>query len=75
MTANTYYIMIKSKYEPLVKTLVANGIDLTRDVWSLSYSELGDFSDLAKKYGYKKPLQHSRGFGFYLLLQKVYEKM
>ncbi len=61
-------IMTRSKYEPLVKQLVSEGVDLTKDVWSLSSSELGTFGEYAKKYGYKKPLLHSRGFGFYLLL-------
>ena len=67
--------MLRSKYESLVKTLVAEGVDFSRDVWSLRSDELRDFNEFAKKFGYKKPLQHSRGFGFYLLLQKVYNKM
>lgn len=67
--------MKNSKYEPLVKDLVSKGVDFTRDVWTIHSSELTDFSELAKKYGYRKPLLHSRGFGFYCLLQKVYESM
>ena len=67
--------MVQSKYEPLVKQLVADGMNFGRDVWSLRTDELTKFGELAKKYGYKKPLLHSRGFGFYLLLQKVYNKM
>lgn len=56
--------MINSKYEPLVKSLVSDGVDFSRDVWTLSGSELTDYSELAKKYGYQKPVLHSRGFGF-----------
>ena len=67
--------MVKSKYEPLVKELVAGGTDFTKDVWTLSSSELGTYSDYARMYGYRKPLLHSRGFGFYLLLQKVWKAM
>lgn len=67
--------MVQSKYEPLVKTLVSEGMNFRRDVWQLRSDELTEFGELAKKHGYKKPLQHSRGFGFYLLLQKVYNKM
>lgn len=67
--------MVQSKYEPLVKQLVADGMNFGRDVWSLRTDELTEFGELAKKYGYKKPLLHSIGFGFYLLLQKVYNKM
>lgn len=67
--------MINSKYEPLVKSLVSDGVDFSRDVWTLSGSELTDYSELAKKYGYQKPVLHSRGFGFYQLLQKVHKRM
>ena len=58
-----------------MKQLVSEGMNFGRDVWSLRTDELTEFVELAKKYGYKKPLLHSRGFGFYLLLQKVYNKM
>jgi hypothetical protein len=67
--------MITSKYEPLIKDLISRGVDFSRDVWQLTYSELDMYSELAKKYGYKKPVLHTRGFGFYMLLQKVNEKM
>ncbi len=66
---------LKSKYEPLVKELVANGVDFSRDAMMLSHSELTEYSELAKKYGYKKPLLHSRGFGFYEMLRRVNSKM
>ena len=67
--------MLQSKYEPLVKALISEGVDFSRDVWQLHGSELSTFAEYAKKYGYKKPLLHSRGFGFYCLLQRVYNKM
>lgn len=67
--------MISSKYEPLVKQLAANGVDFSRDVRVLDDSELQGYHNLSKKYGYKKPLLHSRGYGFYQLLQKVYKKL
>ena len=60
---------LKSKYEPLVKELVANGVDFSRDAMMLSHSEL------AKKYGYKKPLLHSRGFGFYEMLAALFKQL
>ena len=67
--------MVTSKYEPLVKMLVADGENFKREAMLLSHSELTKYSELAKKYGYKKPLLHSRGFGFYELLRRVYKKM
>ena len=67
--------MNTNKYKDLVLNLVGSGVDFSRDVWQLSNSELTKYSDLAKSYGYKKPVLHSRGFGFYMLLQKVYNKL
>ena len=66
---------LKSKYELLVKELVANGVDFSRDAMMLNHSELTEYSELAKKYGYKKPLLHGRGFGFYEMLRRVHRKM
>lgn len=67
--------MKATKYDELVKNLVASGTDFTRSVYALSGSELGTFHDLARRYGYRKPLMFSRGFGFYLLLQRVYRRL
>lgn len=67
--------MNTNKYKDLILNLVSSGVDFSRDVWQLSNSELTKYSDLAKSYGYKKPVLHSRGFGFYMLLQKVYNKL
>lgn len=67
--------MNTNKYKDLILNLVGSGVDFSRDVWQLSNSELTKYSDLAKSYGYKKPVLHSRGFGFYMLLQKVYNKL
>ena len=67
--------MNTNKYKNLVVSLVANGVDFSKDVLLLDHSELTKYSDLAREYGYKKPLLHSRGFGFYMLLQKVYNKL
>ena len=64
--------MKKAKYELLVAKLVADGVDFSREAMLLSHSELTMFSELAREYGYKKPLLHSRGFGFYELLRRVY---
>lgn len=64
-----------NKYKDLVLNLVASGETFTREACELSHSELTKYHDLAKSYGYKKPLLHSRGYGFYLLLQRVYNKM
>jgi len=66
---------LKSKYEPLVKELVANGVDFSRDVCWLNHCELTRYSELAKQYGYKKPLLHSRGYSFYQLLQRVQKSL
>ena len=63
------------KYKALVSQLVTNGEDFKRDVCQLSGSELTLFAEYAKAYGYKKPLLHSRGYGFYMLLQNVYNKL
>ena len=67
--------MNTNKYKNLVVSLVASGVDFSKDVWLLDHSELTKYSDLAREYGYKKPLLHSRGFGFYMLLQRVYNKI
>lgn len=67
--------MITSKYEPLVKQLVAEGVDFSRDVWTLRHSELSDYREMAKKYRYCGTALHSRGFSFYILLQNVYRKL
>lgn len=66
--------MKTDKYLHLINTLKNQGVDFSRDVWTLSQSELSEFADIAKKYGYKKPVLHSRGFGFYMLLQKISNK-
>lgn len=63
------------KYKALVLQLVSNGEDFTRDACQLSHSELTQFAEHAKAYGYKKPVLHSRGYGFYMLLQNVYNKL
>lgn len=68
-------IMNISKYKDLVLNLAANGETFTRNACELSHCELTKYSDLAKSYGYKKPVLHSRGFGFYMLLQRVYNKL
>lgn len=67
--------MNTNKYKDLILNLVGSGVDFSRDAWLLSGSELTKYSDLAKSYGYKKPLLNSRGFGFYVLLQKVYDRL
>ncbi len=64
-----------NKYTDLVLKLVADGVDFSRDVMLLNHCELTKYNELAKVYGYKKPVLHSRGFGFYMLLQKIYNKM
>ena len=67
--------MNTQKYKALVLQLVANGENFTREACQLSHSELTQFADYAKAYGYKKPVLHSRGYGFYMLLKNVYNKL
>lgn len=67
--------MNTQKYKALVLQLVAIGEDFTREACQLSHSELTQFAEYAKAYGYKKPVLHSRGYGFYMLLQNVYNKL
>lgn len=67
--------MNTQKYKALVLQLVANGEDFTREACQLSHSELTQFAEYAKAYGYKKPVLHSRGYGFYMLLKNVYNKL
>lgn len=67
--------MNTQKYKALVLQLVANGEDFTREACQLSLSELTQFAEHAKAYGYKKPVCHSRGYGFYMLLQNVHNKL
>lgn len=66
-----------AKYEILVKSLINDGEDLTKEFQILSYSELTKFSDLAKVWGYKRSkfAYHSTGSCFYVLLQRVYNRM
>lgn len=66
---------MNSKYFVLVFYLEKQGVNFKRDVYQLNQSELCFYDDLAKEFGYKKPTLHSRGFGFYLLLQKAAENM
>lgn len=60
--------------ETIYKTLGQTSNFWKRDVNELSLSELSRLSDIAKEIGYKKPLQHSRGFGFYMYMQRVAER-
>ena len=65
-----------NKYKDLVSYLVTvEKVDFSRDVMLLTHTELTKYHNLAKVYGYKKPVMHSRGFGFYMLLQRIYNKM
>lgn len=66
---------IYNKHELLVNQLVADGVDFSRDGMMLPHSELSYFSELAKNFGYKEPLLHSRGYGYYEKLRKLYKKM
>lgn len=66
---------MNSKFFVLAFYLESKGVNLKKSVFNLSQSELCFYDDLAREYGYKKPMQHSRGFGFYLRLQKAAIKM
>lgn len=66
---------MNSKYFVLVYYLEKQGVNFKKGVFDLNESELYFYGDLAREFGYKKPLQHSRGFGFYLLLQKAAKNM
>ena len=67
------------KYKGLVISLTAKGVDFTKDVWQrnsgANYET--DWNELAKVYGYRRPktAYFSNGGCFYMLLQKVYNKI
>lgn len=67
------------RYESLVNELIAKGVNFELDVFCRNSHENTDvdWSELASNYGYRKPKNgyFSRGGHFYLLLQKVYNKM
>lgn len=67
------------KYKDLVLNLTAQGVNLTLDVWHRNSRENydTDWNELAKKYGYRKPKNgyFSTGGHFYILLQRVYNKI
>lgn len=64
-----------TRYETLVKELCAAGVDFTADPFNRDRGT--DWEQLAKEYGYRRPktAYFSRGGCFYMLLQKVYNKM
>lgn len=64
-----------NKYKFLVVSLVADGEMFDREPCQLSHCELTKYHELAKSYGYKKPVLHSRGYGFYMLLRRVYNSL
>ena len=58
----------------IISRLINDGFDFTRNVYQLSISEFSFFSDLAKQCRYKGTKNHSKGFSFYIHLQKIYNK-
>lgn len=58
----------------IISRLINDGFDFTRNVYQLSISELSYFSELAKQCKYKGTKTHSKGFSFYIHLQKIYNK-
>ena len=58
----------------IITSLVNDGFNFSRNVYQLSTSELSDFAELAKSVNYKGTATHSKGFSFYVHLQKIYNK-
>lgn len=61
---------MEDKIFTLVYYLKSMGVTFEERVEMLTQSQLSFYDDLAKEWGYKKPLNYSRGYGFYMKLQK-----
>lgn len=58
----------------IISQLVNDGFDFSKNVYQLSGSDWFKFYELSKKVNYKGTKNHSRGFSFYIHLQKIYNK-
>lgn len=58
----------------IISQLLNDGFDFSKNVYQLSTSDLSKFYELSKTVNYKGTKMHSRGFSFYIHLQKIYNK-
>lgn len=58
----------------IISQLLNDGFDFSKNVYQLSTSDLSKFYELSKTVNYKGTKTHSRGFSFYIHLQKIYNK-
>lgn len=66
---------MEDKIFVLVYYLKSMGVNFEERVEMLTQSQLCFYDDLAKEWGYKKPVNYCRGYGFYQKLQKEARNM
>lgn len=66
---------MEDKIFTLVYYLKSMGVNFEERVEMLTQSQLSFYDDLAKEWGCKKPINYSRGYGFYMRLQKVAKEL